>query len=99
MYINNYTKMDFKCMNNHTFKQSWAELISGSFCKKCWLKSIKTSMTDKIKNFCSINNIKLLSEYEKAKIKMDWKCCQCDKILSCTWDSIRTKKKVCCTIN
>lgn len=99
VYINNYTKMDFKCMNNHTFKQSWAEITSGSFCKKCYLENKRTNTFQKILEFCTENNLELLSEYGKAKTKMDWKCYNCDKTFQHSWDYIRKKENPCCSMN
>lgn len=49
-------------------------------------------MIEKIKEFCDKTNLELLSEYDKAKTKMDWKCCECNKILNYSWDRIRIKK-------
>lgn len=96
VYINNYTKMDFICENGHEFQSTLGILQQyGTFCKKCSdKKSIRTLPL--IEKFCDESDYELLDVYKRAKVKCNWKCKQCEKIITTSWDSIRKRLKHSC---
>ncbi len=85
-YINNTTKMDFLCINGHEFQSTWGSIQQGFFCKKCTNNKISSKVLPKIQEFCEKYHFELLSEYTRAKDKLQWKCTDCNEILERSWD-------------
>jgi hypothetical protein len=88
-YINNTTKMDFLCKNGHKFSSTWTNITTGIFCTKC---NKSNRMMPKIEEFCKQFNYELLSEYTRAKDKLEWKCTGCDALIERCWDTMRLTK-------
>jgi len=70
-YINNHTKLKFKCDKGHIFKMSWSGFQQGKRCLECFYKSLRKNYTveelnqlDKYrKNIINLSNI----NYRKYK--------------------------------
>lgn len=95
-YINNYTKMDFICENGHEFQNTLGVIQQGTFCKKCSNDKTSNRTLPLIEKFCDKSDYELLDVYKRAKVKCNWKCKQCEKIIITSWDSIRTRLKHSC---
>jgi hypothetical protein len=96
-YVNNKTRLEFRCKNNHTFFQTWACISQGSFCKICsTYLPIKLAMTKKVLEFSTKHKIEMISEYQTSKIHLEFRCQVCEKIMKKTWNKLRYQKRVCC---
>lgn len=95
-YVNNTTKLDFKCENGHIFKSTWGTILGDSFCKECTYQPMRQKMKRIVEDFCLKNSLKLISDYKNAKTKLKFDCLKCSNHFNCTWDNMRTKKVFCC---
>lgn len=89
-YLNNYTEMEFLCVKEHTVKQTWSTVRSEKiFCTICNSQSRKRKLVDtKIAEFCKIQKLTLLDDFQSAKTKHDWQCNICDLVINRTWDQL-----------
>lgn len=80
-YINNSSKLTFKCECGNTFKRSFANFKKGEQkCRKCVNKELNDRYKNDysyVKEIVEVNGCKLLSEYyinSKQKLKIQCKC-------------------------
>jgi len=92
IYVNNTTRLDFRCKEGHCFKQTWGIIISGIFCKKCTYEVIRLDMEKTVRHFAVSKNLRVLDRYTTAKKKIRWECVSCSHIVSRSWDGMRKSK-------
>ncbi len=92
-YVNNYTNLKCKCINGHEVTTTWSILQSGTFCKECTLNKASSKFYDSVvKPYCDKNGFKMVGTYRNAKTTMEWKCVQCDLLLSKSqWDRFKNR--------
>lgn len=91
-YINNDTKLQFKCKENHTWESTPHNIISGRWCSKC--ARFKQSMLQKDRNQNRLDRLKQISKdrngkclsdfYTNRYTKMRFRCNTCKN----EWESI-----------
>ena len=72
IYINNHSKLEFKCPKGHISSMSWINWKKGARCGECF--GSKKYTTENIKNYFTDNGYELLSEYKGAMKKVKLKC-------------------------
>ena len=92
IYINNTTKMDFVCENDHPFQSTWGLIQQGFFCKKCSDNELSSRVLPIIEEFCKKYHFKL-GEYTRAKDILQWECTKCNKVIERNWDYLRQTEK------
>ena len=72
-YINNYTKLTFRCFRGHKFEMRWNDFYSGSRCPTCYGNKKKT--IDEVKNYVESQGYECLSDkYINNYTKLTFRC-------------------------
>jgi len=92
-YINNSTKMEFKCSKEHIFSMTWRDFNSGVRCAVC-AGNLKPSY-EYVKKYIENEGYTLVSDgYVNARAKLEILCPnghRCDK----TWDKFKGQNRKC----
>lgn len=82
-YHNSYTKIDVKCKKcGYEWTMLPSNILKGRGCPKC-ANNIKKTTEDFIKEMSLVNNeIEIMSQYNGASIKIDYRCKKCGNIWS-----------------
>jgi len=73
-YINDYTKIKWKCSKGHVWKTSPGSIKQGSWCPKCVILSGKDKAFKKVQNIIKEKKGTYLSDYINNKTKLKIKC-------------------------
>ena len=95
-YVNNYTKMKFKCKCGNVYEAPWARVKSQSQwqCPKC--SENKLNLKD-IKKECKEHGIECLEEeYENNYTKMEFRC-KCGNVYEARWSDIKRNSQWQCS--
>lgn len=72
-YVNNLTKVKFRCDKGHTYETSPKAFKSGCRCPKC-SNTCPEQAKQRFLDICENNNYVILGEYINSKIKVEIKC-------------------------
>ncbi len=73
-YINNHTKMEWKCGVGHKWKSCFKHIRNGSWCPICVIDESKNTMQDISKLAKKYNGKCLSDKYTNSYTKMKWRC-------------------------
>lgn len=72
-YVNNSTKLKFRCPKGHEFWMGWNDFQQGIRCSSC--AGLKKKTIEEIREFVKSQNYELLSEkYMNNRTKMEFRC-------------------------
>jgi len=92
-YVNAHAKLQWRCVNNHTWWSNFNHIRIGTWCPKC-SKKFPHTIDDCIK-FAKNKNGRCLSEqYKNAKTKLQWQCSK-EHIWWACFDNIKNGNKWC----
>ena len=86
IYINNSTKLKFKCSKNHIFYMAWSNFSTGKRCRVC--NSYTIEEIKKIVNKLNIGYTCLSKEYLGTHSKLEFKCDK-EHIYKVTWSNFQ----------
>jgi hypothetical protein len=83
-YVNSKTKMQFQCAEGHEWTTSSHNIIKGTWCPQCAIKSMVAKIKQQVRNKLPIETLYKIAEekggkclsdvYENKKTKMEWQC-------------------------